>query len=148
MSVNMSEIFFSRWLQCGDVVVSFDDTGEETSLTTVGAGKGTDSEREINSDAVTRSCGEKQGTDSKNVTSTDTKYFLVDGLQHRYPFEFENTQQRHILQIQETIYPDLETTPEQNMYNQKHAEELRRYFCQDIKMKKGFYYEELRRASY
>ena len=37
-------------------------------------------EREIDSDAVTRPFEEKQGTDSKNVTSADTKYFLVDGL--------------------------------------------------------------------
>jgi len=30
------------------------------------------------------------------------------------------------------------------MYNQKHADELRRYFYQDIDMKKEFYHEELR----
>jgi len=34
------------------------------------------------------------------------------------------------------------------MYIQKLVEELRRYFCQDIDMKKGFYPEKLRRASY
>ena len=60
--------------------MSFNDTGEETSWITVGAGKGTNDEREIDSDAVTGPCGEKRGTDSKNVTSADTKYFLVDGL--------------------------------------------------------------------
>jgi len=36
-----------------------------------GAGNGTYSEREIVSKAVTGFCGEKYGTDSKNVTSTD-----------------------------------------------------------------------------
>jgi len=34
------------------------------------------------------------------------------------------------------------------MYNQKYAEDLRRYFCQDTDMKKRFYDEELRRVSY
>ena len=36
-----------------------DDTGEETSWTIVDVGKGIDNEREIDSDAVTESCGEK-----------------------------------------------------------------------------------------
>ena len=40
-------------------MVSFNDTGEETSWTTAGAGKITYCEKEIDSDAVTRYCGEK-----------------------------------------------------------------------------------------
>ena len=55
-------------------------------MTITVAGKGTDGERKMDFDAVTGSCGEKQGTDSKNMTLADTKYFLVDGLQHWYPF--------------------------------------------------------------
>ena len=51
--------------------MSFNDTGEKTSWTTVGAGKGTNSDREIDSDAEIRPCGEKYGTYSKNVTLTD-----------------------------------------------------------------------------
>jgi len=39
--------------------VSFNDTVEKTSWTIAGAGKRTDGEREINSDAVTGPCGEK-----------------------------------------------------------------------------------------
>jgi len=38
--------------------VSFNDTGEETSWTTAGAGKGADGEIEMD-DAVTGPCGEK-----------------------------------------------------------------------------------------
>ena len=48
--------------------MSFNDTGEETSWTTVGAGKQTHCEREIDSDAVNKLCEEKYETDSKNVT--------------------------------------------------------------------------------
>ena len=40
-------------------MVSFNDTGEETSWTTAGAGKETDGEREIDSDTVTGPYGEK-----------------------------------------------------------------------------------------
>ena len=47
MSVDISEVFFSRGgFNAGGVVVSFNDTGEETSWIAAGAGKGTDSERE------------------------------------------------------------------------------------------------------
>ena len=42
----MSEIFFRDSFGAGGAVVSFNDTGEETSWTTAGAGKGTGSERE------------------------------------------------------------------------------------------------------
>ena len=59
MSVNMSEIFFRGGFGAAGAVVFFNDTGEETSWTTTGAGKGTDDEREINSDALIRLCGEK-----------------------------------------------------------------------------------------
>jgi len=61
------------------LVASPDDTGKKTP------GKGgvvneTDSERGIDSDAVTRLCGGKNGMDSKNVASADTKYLLLEGL--------------------------------------------------------------------
>jgi len=59
----------------GGIVVSFIDTGEDTSWTGAHAGNETDGERGTYSDAVTRPYREKYGTDSK-----DTKYFLVDGL--------------------------------------------------------------------
>ena len=42
----MSEIFFRGGFGVRGVVVSFNDTGEETSWTTAGVGKGTDGERE------------------------------------------------------------------------------------------------------
>ena len=52
--------YFSRdGFGVGGLVVSFNDTGEETSWTVAGAGKGTDDEREINSDALIKLCGEK-----------------------------------------------------------------------------------------
>ena len=59
MCVDMSEVFFLRWLGAGSVVMSSNDTGEEILWTTTGTGEGTDSEREIDSDVVTISCGEK-----------------------------------------------------------------------------------------
>jgi len=40
-------------------VMSFNDTGEETLWTTTGVGKGTDGEREIDSDVATEPCREK-----------------------------------------------------------------------------------------
>ena len=43
------------------------------------AGNDTNSGREIVSEAVTGFCEEKYETDSKNVTSADTRYFLVEG---------------------------------------------------------------------
>jgi len=59
MNIDMSEIFSQGGFGAGGVVVSFNDTGEETSWTTAGAGKGTDDEKEIDSDAVTGPCEEK-----------------------------------------------------------------------------------------
>jgi len=51
--------------------VSAGDTGEETSRIGAGADNGTYGGREIGSDAVTRPCGEKYGTDSKTMTYAD-----------------------------------------------------------------------------
>ena len=59
-------------------LVSAGNTGEETVEAYVG--NGTDS------DTVTKTCVEKYETDSKNVTSADTTYFLAEGLQHQYLF--------------------------------------------------------------
>ena len=59
MSTDMPEIFPRGGFGAGDTVVSFNDTGEETSWTVAGACKGTDGEKEIDSDAVTGPCGEK-----------------------------------------------------------------------------------------
>jgi len=50
------------------------ESGEE------GASKGTDRGKGTDTDVVPRTGEEKYGTHSKNVTSTDTKYFLVNGL--------------------------------------------------------------------
>jgi len=59
----MSESFFQAGIGAGGATVSFNDTGEKTSWTTTGAGKETDGESEIDSDAVTGLYGEKEGTD-------------------------------------------------------------------------------------
>jgi len=53
--------------------MSVDDTSEETAATGADADNGTDGGRRIDSDVVSRPCGEKYGTDSRNVTSADTK---------------------------------------------------------------------------
>jgi len=42
-----------------------------------GVSNGTDNERGIVSKVVTGCCREKYGTDSKNVTSAEKKYFLM-----------------------------------------------------------------------
>ena len=62
----------------GGSLVSAGGTGEATIE--AGIGNDTNNEGETVSDMVTGTCVEKYGTDSKNVTSTDTKYFLVEGL--------------------------------------------------------------------
>jgi len=59
MSVDMFEVFSRGGFGAGSAIVSFNDTGEETSWTTASAGKGTDGEREIDSDTVIEPCGEK-----------------------------------------------------------------------------------------
>ena len=58
--------------------VSIGGTGEE--IIEAGVGNDIDSEEGTVSDIVTGTCGEKYGIDSKNVTSAETKYFLVKGL--------------------------------------------------------------------
>jgi len=60
--------------------VSFNDTDEETSKTKASAGNRTDGGRGTDSDAVTALCREKYKTDSKNMTSADIKYFLLERL--------------------------------------------------------------------
>jgi len=82
MSVDISEILY--WLLCSGSLVSADDTGKET--VEAGVGNDTDSEGGTVSDTVSGICVEKYGTDSKNVTSAGTKYFMVDGLLYRYLF--------------------------------------------------------------
>ena len=62
----------------GGSLVSVGDTGEET--VEAGVSNGTNSKGETVSDMVTETCVEKYGTDLKNVTSADTKYFLVEEL--------------------------------------------------------------------
>jgi len=57
--------------------VSPDDTSEESAK--AGAGNGT-VRGGTDADAVPEINGEKYGTKSNNVTSADTKYFLVEGL--------------------------------------------------------------------
>ena len=42
----MSQVFSRGGFGAGSAIVSFNDTSEETSWTTIGAGKGTDGERE------------------------------------------------------------------------------------------------------
>jgi len=58
--------------------VSSGGTCEEAGK--VSAGKGTESEKGTDADVVPVTGGEKYETDSKNVTSADTKYFLVERL--------------------------------------------------------------------
>jgi len=57
--------------------VSTSGPGEKT--VEAGVGNDTDSEGGTVSDIMTGTCGEYE-TESKNVTSADTKYFLVEGL--------------------------------------------------------------------
>ena len=76
MSVDVSE--FRTGFDAVGSEVSTDGTGEET--VEAGVGNDTDSKGGTVSDIVTGTCGEKYGIDSKNVTSTDTKYFLVERL--------------------------------------------------------------------
>jgi len=61
----------------GGSVVSVGGTGKETLST--GLGNDIDSEGGTVSDMLTEAC-EKYETDSKNVSSADTKYLLVEGL--------------------------------------------------------------------
>ena len=56
--------------------VSTGGTSEET--VEAGVDNDTDSEGGTIPDIMTGACGEKYETDAKNVTSTDTKYFLVE----------------------------------------------------------------------
>jgi len=59
-------------------VVSIGDTGEEISGTGACVDNITDSGRGIDSDVVSRPCGQKHEIDSRNVTFTiETKYFLL-----------------------------------------------------------------------
>jgi len=62
----------------GGSLVSLGITGEK--IVETGVGNDTDSEGGTVSDMVSGTYVEKYGTDSKNVTSSDTKYFLVEGL--------------------------------------------------------------------
>jgi len=59
-------------------------SGTDEESAGAGAGNGadndTDSGRGIVLESVIRRCWEKYGTDSKNVRSVDTKYFLMEGL--------------------------------------------------------------------
>jgi len=71
--------FFQGGFGAGGSVGSVSDTGEETLGRGAGADNGTDCERWIKSDGVTKPCGGKYETNSKNVTSADTKY-LLEGL--------------------------------------------------------------------
>jgi len=57
--------------------VSVSDTDKETSGTGARTDNGTDGGRGIDSDKVTGPCEEKYGMDSKNMTSADTKCFLL-----------------------------------------------------------------------
>jgi len=65
-------------LVAGRSGVSTGGTGEE--IIEAGVGNDTDNEVGTVSAIVIRTCGEKYKTDSKNITSAETKYFLVDGL--------------------------------------------------------------------
>jgi len=56
--------------------VSSGDTGKETSRTEAGARNKTEDGRVINSDIVTRLCGENMEETQKNVISADTKYLM------------------------------------------------------------------------
>jgi len=62
--------------------VSTSGTREESARASIGndAGNSTNSGRGIVLESVIRHCGEEYRTDSKNVTSADTKYFLVEEL--------------------------------------------------------------------
>ena len=62
----------------GESRVFIGDTGEKTVK--AGVGNSTNSEERTVSDIVIGTGGEKYETDSKTVTSGDTKYFLVEGL--------------------------------------------------------------------
>ena len=57
--------------------MSSGDTGEGTSGTGAGAGNEADGGREIDSDTVIRLCEEKNGTDSKNVTSVECRHKIL-----------------------------------------------------------------------
>jgi len=65
-------------LVVGGSVVSTGNTG--VKIVEAGVSNNTNSEEGIVSDIVTETYGEKYRTDSTNVTSSDTKYFLVGGL--------------------------------------------------------------------
>jgi len=54
--------------------------GTDKKSVEAGVSNGTVGDRGIISDMVIKTCEEKYEKDSKNVTSTDTKYFLVEGL--------------------------------------------------------------------
>ena len=69
---------FHLSFDAGGSEVATSGTNEESSE--AGAGNDTDSGRKIILEAITRYCGEKYETDSKNVTFADTKYFLIEGL--------------------------------------------------------------------
>jgi len=71
---------FVTGFAAGGVVLSSTDTDKETSWTWAGAGNREDGERGTDSSVVTGPYKEKYEIDLKNVTSADTKYFLVDGL--------------------------------------------------------------------
>ena len=77
MSVACLKSFSRGSSGAGGSVVSFGDSGKE--ILGIGAGRdnGTVCRRGIDYDAVTELCGEKYGTDSKNVISANIKYFLL-----------------------------------------------------------------------
>ena len=76
MNVDVSET--RTGFDVGGSIVSAGGTGKKAL--SAGVGNDTDSEGGTISDMVTRTCVEKYGTDSKNVTSADRKYFLVERL--------------------------------------------------------------------
>ena len=80
MSVDVSEIL--NQFDAGGSEVSTSNTGEDSAEASIGtdAGNDTDSGRRIILQSVTRCYGEKYRTNSKNMTFSDTKYFLTERL--------------------------------------------------------------------
>jgi len=76
MSIDVSETQIG--FDVGGSRVSTGGTGGETVET--GIDNDTDSEEGTVSDILTRTCREKYRIYSKNITSADTKYFMVEGL--------------------------------------------------------------------
>ena len=64
--------------------------------------------------------GEQYGTDPRNVTSVDTKYFLVGRTVAPISFLSSRISNKDTFDGPRRLYSNQETSPQQNTYNKKH----------------------------